>query len=75
MIFELSRVIAVVVLLVAAGILATAPGRLPLALRGIRRIMGKDSGIEDPSEPKAPLWRRLLSFLLVLAAGAIALLK
>ena len=74
MCFEFIRVVAVIVLLVVAACLATPPGRLPLALRGIKRIMRKDAGDDAPQvEAKASHLRRLTAFLLVLAATALAL--
>ena len=74
MCFEFIRVVAVIVLLVVAACLATPPGRLPLALRGIRRMLRKDAG-DAPSaaEAKASHRRRVIAFLLVLAATALAL--
>ena len=72
--FEFTRVLAVIALLVVAACLATPPGRLPLALRGIRRMLRRDLGIgETPAQTKAPVWRRILAFLLVLAAATLAL--
>ena len=72
--FEFARVVAVISLVMVAATLATAPGRLPLALRGIRRMLRSDLGAgEPPADAKAPAWRRALAFLLVLAAAALAL--
>ena len=72
--FEFFRVVAVIGLVAVAAALATAPGRLPLALRGIRRMLRRDLGeSEMPAEAKAPVWRRALAFLLVLVAAILAL--
>ena len=68
-------VILIVALLGAAAALATPPGRLPLALRGVYRIMRKDRG-ENPAPPAAgpaPLWRRILAFFLVVLAALLVL--
>lgn len=74
MCFEFIRVVAVIVLLVVAACLATPSGRLPLALRGIRRMLRKDAGDAPPAaEAKASHRRRAIAFLLVLAATALAL--
>ena len=77
MIGEILRVAGVIALLGAAAALATPKGRLPLALRGVYRILKRDRG-ETPSVPaavQAPLWRRLLAFIFVLAAVLTALLS
>ena len=72
---KLLIVVLVVALLGAAAALATPPGRLPLALRGVYRIMRKDRGesAAPPDSGPAPLWRRILAFLLVVFAVLIAL--
>ena len=72
--FEFIRVLAVIALLIVAACLATPQGRLPLALRGIKRILNRDSGmVESSSSVPASPRRRFFAFLLVLAAVALAL--
>ncbi len=70
------RFVAVVACLGLASMLATAKGRLPLALRGIRKILRKDVGrpAEAPGTTAAPIpaWKRGLAFVLVLLAFLIA---
>ena len=75
MIGDLIIVVLVIALLGAAAALATPPGRLPLALRGVYRIIKKDRGecAAPPNSGPAPLWRRILAFLLVVLAALIAL--
>ena len=72
------RFVAVVALLGIAAVLAMEKGRLPLALCGIRKVMGRDAGSgETPRGEErrgVPAWRRALAFALVLAAFAIAVL-
>jgi hypothetical protein len=70
---DLIIVILVIALLGAAAALATPPGRLPLALRGVYRIMRKDRGesAAPPSAGPAPLWRRILAFVLVVFAALL----
>ena len=72
---KLAVVVLVVALLGAAAALATPPGRLPLALRGIRRVLKRGEVEEGRDEAvQAPLWRRLLAFALVVAAVLLAVL-
>lgn len=71
---QVVRLVVVVALVCVAGALATPPGRLPLALRGLQRLMRKDRGeASDAAAPRASVARRLLAFVLVLAALALAL--
>ena len=75
MALQVARLVAVVALLAGAALLAAPRGRLPLALRGLWRIMRKDRA-EDaafPGEVRASAWRRLLAFLMVVAAAALAI--
>ena len=64
--------VAVLVLLGAAAAVATPKGRLPLALRGVKKLMRQDRGetAADPSAKGVPVSsrRRLLAFVLVIAA-------
>ena len=71
--FQIVRLVAVVALLVFAAVLATPPGRLPLALRGVYKIMKRDRSMPDrpPSSSPPSALRRGLAFLLVLAAVAL----
>ena len=73
-IVELGRVVAVLALVAAAAALATPKGRLPLALRGICRIVRRDRNLPDapPATGPAPARRRLLAFALVLLAVVLA---
>ena len=73
--FQILRVAAVVAALGGAAALATPPDRIPLALRGVLRVIGRESGAAVPSEPErsVPLWRRITALALALAAAALAL--
>lgn len=77
-IFEIVRIVVVIALVVFAAALATPKGRLPLALRGLMKIMKKDlgtAGHEDSARVDVvPTWKRLLAFVLVLIAAALALI-
>ena len=63
------RFIPVVLLLGAAAALLADPSKLPIALRGLRRSLGRDGG---GAAHKVPAWRRCLAFVLVWAAFVIA---
>jgi len=72
---QLLRVVAVVALLCLSAALAVPPGRLPLALRGIRRIMRRDAGLSGPgaTDAAASPKRRALAFACAVLAAALAL--
>ena len=66
---QIVRLVAVLALVCAAAVLATPGGRLPLALRGMAklfRVQGEERAV--------PVWKRLLAFLLVVLAVALALI-
>lgn len=68
------RVAAVIALLCVSAALATPPGRLPLALRGLKKIMRKDRGLPPDTTTDATVSprRRFLAFLVALTAVAVA---
>jgi len=70
----LFRVVAVLALVCSAAALATPPGRLPLALRGLQRMLRRDAGLgaPAPSQPTASTGRRITAFILIIAAVLIA---
>jgi len=80
--YQLSRLILIIVLLIVAALLATPPNRLPLAMRGLMKILRKDAQSlgTDPrslgTDPKEGVknWRKMLAFLLVLLAAVLAVL-
>ena len=76
--FQAVRVVLVVALLCAAAAVATPKGRLPLALRGVVKLMRRDGALPPPAAQPAVGERvssakRLLAFALVLAAVLLAL--
>ena len=71
---QIARIAAVIALLCFASALAAPPNRLPLALRGLRRILRKDMGAVGDVEEKASPMRRAIAFLLVLVAVALTLI-
>ena len=82
---QVLRILAVLALLAAAGALATPKGRLPLALRGLAKVLGascSDSNRDAPSLPDSnrpdktlpDLTHRLFALALVLFAAVLACL-
>ena len=73
---QIVRLAAVLVLLVAAALVATPKGRVPLALRGIMRTMRRDGAIPGGAhcEGRVAASRKALAFvLLAIAAGVAAI--
>ncbi|MGN0847074.1 MAG: hypothetical protein ACI4RA_06795 [Kiritimatiellia bacterium] len=66
----------VIALLGLAAYLATEKGRLPLALRGLKRTLQRDAGVpaREIKGEGVPLWRRLLACALIVAALVVAVL-
>ena len=86
---QIARLAAVIVLLVAAALVATPKGRLPLALRGIMRTMRRDGAISGaapcevrvaaisgaaPCEVRVAASRKALAFFLVVVAVGVAVI-
>ena len=80
MTLQVARLVAVVALLCAAAALATPKGRLPLALRGVMKVLRADRGEcaaraeAGGCEGRVPAWRRCVAFVLVLCAVLLAVL-
>lgn len=68
---ELAAIVVTMGLVLVAAALVTPKGRVPLALRGINRILRRDQGATTPTE-KVALWRKLLAVVLVLLAFLLA---
>ena len=73
---QIAKVAAVIGLVVWAAVLATPPGRLPLALRGLAKIMRRDSPQGAPADNGRPAsaGRRVAAFFLILLAIALAVI-
>jgi len=70
---QIARLVAVLALLIVAAALATPKGRLPLALRGVAKILHKDGLAAVPSVPsRTGVGKRILAFVLVLLAVLLA---
>ena len=68
------RFVPVIGLLAVAALLATPPNRLPLALRGLRKMLGRPGGTEKERDRPVSALRRLLAFVLILLAFLLAVL-
>ena len=75
--FQIFRIVAVIALVCVAAALATPKGRLPLALRGLARLLRQDAAPAAPAPQgvgqPVPLVKRLLAFVLVLLAILLAI--
>ncbi len=72
--FHQYRFVLVIAMLGIAAYLATEKGKLPLALRGLKRTLQRDRG-ETPTPARSvgvPMWKRLLAFALMIVAFAIS---
>ena len=84
MALQIARLIAVVALLCVAAAIATPKGRIPLAFRGLAKMLGgcevpKSRGSEvgqprNPATPQPSARKRGLAFSLVLLAILLALI-
>ena len=74
MVLQVAKVAAVIALLCVAAAIATPPGRLPLALRGLHRIMRRDAGAAAGSDcaGRVSSVRRTVAFILVVLAAFLA---
>ena len=77
---QILRLVAVIALVCGAAALATPKGRLPLALRGLAKLLRRDAGTVPSSSPRTcsgqpvSLAKRLLAFVLILVAAVLALI-
>ena len=82
--FQLARICLVIALVCVAAALATPKGRLPLALRGLAKMLQgckvaefQGSSTLQPCNPgtlKPSAWKRGFAFLLVILAILLALI-
>ncbi|MBO7685101.1 MAG: thioredoxin family protein [Kiritimatiellae bacterium] len=71
--WRMYRFIPVVALLGLAVYLLVDKSKLPLALRGLKKVLGTTAP-PAPSTPPVPVWKRLLAFVLILIAFVLAVL-
>ena len=76
-VLQIVRIGLVIALVCVAAALATPKGRLPLALRGLARLLRQDAvpagSAPQGADPPVPLAKRLLAFVLVLLAVFLAI--
>lgn len=70
------RFVFVIALLGFAAALLTDKNKLPLALRGLKRVLKKNENTQEKTGKEALVapWKRLLAFVLILAAFVIAVI-
>ena len=66
------RFIPVVALLGVAAYLLVDKSKLPLALRGLKKVLGNAASDAAHGAPPVPAWKRWLAFALILIAFALA---
>ena len=80
MVLQIARLVAVVALLCVAAAIATPKGRLPLALRGLVKMLARDRGptqstaVDGSRLQSVSAVKRTLAFLLVVLAVILALI-
>ena len=67
------RFIPVVLLLGFAAYLLVDKSKLPLALRGLKKVLGTSAKPLPSAAPPVPVWKRLLAFVLILVAFVLAI--
>jgi hypothetical protein len=68
----LAKGAAIIVMLAAAAVLAAPKGRVPIAMKGLKRLLNRDAGIRESEKP-ASAWKRALAFALTIAAAVLAM--
>ena len=80
MVLQIARLVAVVALLCVAAAIATPKGRLPLALRGVAKLLARDRGqtqstaVDGCRVRSVSGGKRALAFALVVLAVVLALI-
>ena len=76
--FQFARICLVIALVCIAAALATPKGRLPLALRGLAKMLARDRGqsiaVDGNRQRSASVGKRAIAFTLVLLAIILALI-
>lgn len=76
--FQLARICLVIALVCVAAVLATPKGRLPLALRGVAKMLACDRrqsiAVDGNRQRSASVGKRAIAFTLVILAIILALI-
>ena len=73
-VWRVYRFIPVVAVLGLAAFLLVDKSKLPLALRGLKKVLGNATPVAPGDAPPVPTWKRWLAFALVLIALFLAIL-
>ena len=73
-VWRVYRFIPVVALLGLAAFLLVDKSKMPLALRGLKKVLGNATPVAPGDAPPVPAWKRWLAFLLIVAAFLLAVL-
>ena len=71
--WRIYRFIPVVLLLGIAAFLLVDKSKLPLALRGLKKVLGNAAPAASGDAPPVPAWKRWLAFALILIAFVLAI--
>ena len=80
MVLQIARLVVVLALLCVAAAIATPKGRLPLALRGVAKLLARDRGqtqstaVDGCRLQSVSAGKRAFAFVLVLLAILLALI-
>ena len=72
--WRIYRFIPVVLLLGIAAFLLVDKSKLPLALRGLKKVLGNAAPAASGDAPPVPAWKRWLAFTLILVAFLLAVI-
>ncbi len=72
--WRIYRFIPVVLLLGIAAFLLVDKSKLPLALRGLKKVLGNAATAAPGDAPPVPAWKRWLAFALILVAFLLAVI-
>ena len=79
-VFQIARLVAILALLCVAAAIATPKGRLPLALRGVAKLLARDreqaqsTAVDGCRVQSVSAGKRALAFSLVILAILLALI-